>query len=214
MVSSGEKTLDVQGRMEALVKEIPGISSVSGNASIQMKEKDLKKVEKFSCTFYGDLILPSNPYTFEDAVKVYKDLPLLVKDKEDRSVPKFPIHKLEGKPQQLIRSISFGLVNKLEGILEVIHGIEIKVNDLKSNNICLKFDDLSSQLQCFLLLLSQFKMDLVKNISGLLPQIRGNGLEEKALADLLARIYTSPFSPANLTAYVKNKIKESQLFAY
>ncbi len=56
-------------------------------------------------------------------------------------------------------------------------------------------------------------MDMVKNISGLLPQIRGNGLEEKALADLLAGIYTSPFSPGNLTAYVKNKIKESQLFA-
>ena len=79
-VSTDERVRDIEGNMKALVKALPGISKISGDAAVNLEE-DKKKVEKFTCNFYRDLILQSNPSTFEDTVKVYRDLPKQLKKK-------------------------------------------------------------------------------------------------------------------------------------
>ena len=215
-IGDNENTNDIQGRMQALVKALPVISEISGEASIIMKDGDKKKAEKFTCKFYGDLILPSNPSNFEDAVRVYRDLPTLLRDgKEDRTVPKvvylYPLHKLDGRKQQIIRSISTSLISKLEGIMEAFHNVEVKVNDFQKHETYVKFVDLDSQLHSFISLIEQFRMDLVKNIADLLPKIRGSGAEEKKLANILSNVHKSPFSHDQMDEYIKSKDKELQL---
>ena len=214
-VSTSEKIRDVQGSMEVLVKSLPGISKISGEASLDMKDDDKRKAEKFTCKFYGDLILQSNPSTFEDAVTVYRDLPRQMS--ESNSVPKvvylYPLTKLDGRKQQIIRSISSGLITKVESILETIHNMEVKSSDLRKHQICFKFFDIDSQLSNFVSLIEQFRMDLVKKIAELLPRIRGSGAEEKELADLIGSVQKSPFSPNQMANYIRSKEKELKLLA-
>lgn len=50
-----------------------------------MKNIDKKKAENISCKFYGDIILPVNPTTYEEAIRVYKELPSYLK--ENKAVP-------------------------------------------------------------------------------------------------------------------------------
>lgn len=114
-VSTAEEYRDVHGEMEAKIKFIP----VEGSASLNIKEENKSKSDNFHCKFYGDLILRSNPSTFDEAVKVYRELPQLLNgDTGDRSVPKtvylYPLSELDGKPQQIVRSISSSLTSQVE----------------------------------------------------------------------------------------------------
>ena len=212
-VGTEESVRDIEGNMKALVKTLPGISKISRNAAVNLKEEDKKKVEKFDCKFYGDLILQSNPSTFEDAVKVYRNLPKQLNDKT--SIPKlvylYPLAKLDGRKQQIIRSISSSLVAKAEETMEALHNMEVKANDLKKHDTCTKFPDTENQLSSFLSLLEQFRMILANKISDLLPKIRGRGAEEKELADLIGDIKKSPFSLDRMATYIRDKDKEIKL---
>lgn len=217
-LSASDNIRDVQGSLKVLVKAISGISEISGQASVDLKDTDKQKAEKISCKFYGDLILPSNPSTFEDAVRVYRDLPKLFRDGSGgKSVPKvvylYPLSKLDGRPQRIIRSISNSLVSKIEKIMESFHNFDIKSSDIMKKEICLKFADIETQLSSFTELIERFKMDLVKKISELLPKIRGSGAEEKELADVISDVYSSPFSPTQMANYIKSKEREVKLLS-
>lgn len=216
-MNENENMREVQGNMEALIKFIPEIS-VGGNASINLKDNEEKKAKKFTCKFFGDIILPANPSTFEDAIMVYRDLPKYIcNENVDKNVPKvvylYPLTKLNRRPQKIIHSISSNLVIKIEDILESIHNMEMKCYDLQKQDTCCKFIDIDDQLSNFAKLLERFKMDLVKKIADILPKIRSTGAQEKELADMISDILSSPFSPERMKKYIRNKDKEIKLLS-
>ncbi|XP_016314348.1 verrucotoxin subunit beta-like [Sinocyclocheilus anshuiensis] len=85
-VSSDEDKSTVEGEVKAAFEKLKGISA---SAEIYLSKKDDQKtaVQKFSCTFYGDFQLPSNPASFEDALRVFADLPKLLGDNKELAVP-------------------------------------------------------------------------------------------------------------------------------
>uniref|UniRef100_A0A3Q2P0C7 B30.2/SPRY domain-containing protein n=1 Tax=Fundulus heteroclitus TaxID=8078 RepID=A0A3Q2P0C7_FUNHE len=62
---------------EVAIKKIP-IFSFEAKVKVELSEEEKAVTNKFSCKFYGDLILDKNPATFEDAVKTYSRLPELL----------------------------------------------------------------------------------------------------------------------------------------
>ena len=84
-IEGAETMHDVHGKMEASIKCIPTLN-ISGDASLSYKNVDKTETDKFHCTFHGDLILSSNPSSFDEAIKLYKDIPRLVE--EQGSAPK------------------------------------------------------------------------------------------------------------------------------
>lgn len=211
-----EKNCDIHGKVEAMVKVFSGISG-SGSGSVSSKTTQREEVEKLNCTFYGDLILESNPSSYAEAIKLYGELPALVLkgDSVAKEVYMYPISALDSRQQKIIRTIDQVLITKVEEVMEFIHDIEIQCKDLKKCDECFKFCDINSQITKFLSLLKEFKMEFVEKLSELLPKIRGTGAEEKDLADLVLSIHKSPFNSKELTSYVKRKGKElSQLVQY
>lgn len=118
----------VDGSMQVLIKALPGITEIKGDAKVDLSQKDKEVASKFECTFHGDLRLQSNPTTFEDAVKVYQKLPELMQD--DKAVPKtvwlYPLTELNSKAAKIVHDISIGLVNTAQKVMEEIFQLEIQ----------------------------------------------------------------------------------------
>ncbi|KAJ0015627.1 hypothetical protein NQD34_009247 [Periophthalmus magnuspinnatus] len=116
-VSDSENLQDVQGNLQVIIKKIPCIS-IEGEGALKMEDKDKEKVQKFSCKFHGDFSLSQNPVTFEDAMKVYQDLPKLLGPNGEKAVPVkvwlLPLTSLDSAAARLVRQVSVGLVFEVE----------------------------------------------------------------------------------------------------
>ncbi|CAF0864815.1 unnamed protein product [Didymodactylos carnosus] len=72
-VDLSENKEDIDAKVSAAVKKLP---SWGIDENVEEQEKDV--VNKLQCTFYGDYNLKQNPSTFQDAVKLYQQLPDLL----------------------------------------------------------------------------------------------------------------------------------------
>ena len=214
-IEGAETMHDVHGKMEASIKCIPTLN-ISGDASLSYKNVDKTETDKFHCTFHGDLILSSNPSSFDEAIKLYKDIPRLVE--EQGSAPKLiyltPLSKLKKVgSQQIISAISFEVTSQVEKIMEQFHDTEMSINDLLSHDICSKFVDLKSQLKKLKDLLTRFKMSFVKDLAQILPKVRSAGEKEEKLAELISFVHASPFSSSAMGKHLCDKEKEINYLA-
>ena len=206
-LSTKEKLHRIHGNVEAQIKQIP----IQGSASLDIKAEDKVEIQKLQCTFYGDVIVPSPPSTFEEAVKVYKDLPRLL---ESESVPKIAylhlLSDLDGKPLQIVRWITSDLITKVEEIMESLHKMEMRTNDLMKQDVCSKFIDTENQLSKFLTLTKRFQLNISKDLAQILPNIRSSGAEESELSDLISLVHSSPFNSKEMETYLNGKFREMQ----
>lgn len=213
LASENEKVHNVKGELKAAIKFIP----ISGSASVDFKETNKANNDKIQCKFYGDVILQSNPSTFEEAIKVYQELPKLFGGDTDKSVPKLiylsPLSRLDGKANKIFRLISSDLVSKVEVVMKSFHTIFMRANDLLLQDICIKFESIQSQITDFILYVNRFKMNFVKELSSILPTIRGGGAEEKELAELISSVERSPFNSKETIKYLHGKSKEINILA-
>ena len=218
LLSESEKTKDISGNMEAVIKAIP----ISGSASLDIKFGDKEETDQFECKFYGDLQLPSNPSNFQEAVNVYRELPKLINGENgdnDKTIPKViylhPLSELDGGHLRIVRAISDDLVSLVEEIMQSFSTMTMRANDLLSNDICSKFVELESQIQNFQQLIKRFKTNFSKDLAAILPKIRGEGAEEVVLAGIIESVHASPFNAKDMDSYIKGKSKETkQLIQY
>ena len=212
-VASNENSRNIQGQMEVLIKAIPGINEIKGSAALNINDQDRKETEKFQCKFYGDLILASNPSSFQDAVKVYKELPSHFLGKEGGTVPKkvwlYPLSSLDSKAARMVREISTSLVTQVQEEFDALDLIEIRSNDLINTEIYDWFTTLKDQMSHFQRMIKEHRTEFMKRLSAVLPTIRGGGAEEQQLADLLGEIDKSPFNTSSLEEWIK--IKEDEI---
>ena len=211
-VDVDEKMRTVHGQMEALVKSLPEIQ-IEGHAGLDMKDNVKKEAEKLECKFHGDLRLPKNPTTFQDAVKVFQQLPDLLKGDDDSVVvPQkiwlYPLSSLNKDAAKIVHEISTRLVSQSQKVMEELHDLEMRCNDLMKTNICSTYAGYQIQLSKFKDMIFECKMDFSKGLTKLLPQIREGGMEESQLADLLKAKEKSPFSYSHLLSWLKTKEQE------
>ena len=210
-VSKDESEKEVHGNMEVLVKSLPGIS-IDGSGSVDITEDQKKETEKMNCKMYGDFRTEESPTTYEEAVRVYKQLPSLIGDKGQNAVALQvylrPLSEIDGKGQRMVREISANYISQTCEILEHIQYTESKCSDLMREDICSSFPRVKKQLSSFNSNISRYKIFFQKKLLSLLPSIRGGGAEESALGDIFEEKERSPFAQTRIDAWIVEKEKE------
>ena len=214
-VSQGEKYHDIHGQMEALIKAMPTYVDIGGSADVGIKKAEKTETEKFQCKFYGDVILDKNPATFQQAVEVYQQLP---KHFKSTTVPKkvwlYPLSALNSKAARMVKEISTSLVIQTQQIIEGFHVVQMRSADLSKSRVCEYFTSFREQLSKFQEMVNEYKIDFMKKLCNVLPNIRGGGTEERDLADLIAgSMQSSPFEQSLLFAWLNHKEGEFKVLS-
>uniref|UniRef100_A0A8C6U4Q1 Fibronectin type-III domain-containing protein n=1 Tax=Neogobius melanostomus TaxID=47308 RepID=A0A8C6U4Q1_9GOBI len=209
--SEDENVQDIQGSLKMMIEKIPTIP-FSARGALKIEEKDREKVNKFSCTFHGDVILEKSPTTFEEAVKVFQDLPRLLGSGGEKVVPVtvylLPLTTLDSKASKLVRQISLRLVTEAQNILEGFIELETWCNDVLKSPAGQNFPQLYKKIKKFKGLCSEFMVGLKRTLSQKLPLIRGGGEKEAVLAEVLKKASEGPFSSHRLKQWMEDKDKE------
>ncbi|XP_074475644.1 neoverrucotoxin subunit alpha-like [Sebastes fasciatus] len=201
---------DIQGSMKAVIKKIPSFN-IEGKVDIKLSDKEKALTEKFSCKFFGDFILESNPSTFEDAVKTYIQLPKLLGEKAENGVPVkvwlMPLKNLNPQAAELTSEISVGIVRKAQEALQDLHLLEKRCNDSLEDKVVTDFPQIHEKLSSFQTLCVDFRSVLQQTMAKKLPLIRA-GEEEESKLEVLEDQDKSPFSHEKLTKWLDNKERE------
>uniref|UniRef100_A0A4W3KCE4 B30.2/SPRY domain-containing protein n=1 Tax=Callorhinchus milii TaxID=7868 RepID=A0A4W3KCE4_CALMI len=210
-VSSSESLTDTQGRMKVAVNIIPKLR-IHGEALLNMKSKVKANSQKFNCTFYGDFALASNPTTFQDAMKVYSDLPGLLGEDGEYAVPVkvwlYPLNQLDSKAAQFVRDISINLLNRSQHVLEEINDVKIRCGDMIKDYVSVQCPEIKQKIERFRAMCVEYQQGFQKALAKVLPSIRGGGEEEGKLVDILKSMEQSPFRSQSLKQWLDDKNRE------
>ncbi|KAG9331449.1 hypothetical protein JZ751_019141, partial [Albula glossodonta] len=210
-VSENEDRQNIEGNLEVMIKKIPTLA-IEGEGSLKMTDSDGASVEKFSCKFYGDFSLDVNPVSFQDAIKVYTMLPKMLGEEGEHAIPVqvwlHPLKNLDSTAAQIVREISVGLVTQAQNILEDFDQLQMRCNDLLKDKAITHFPNIGKKLKLFKDMCSGNKLVFQKSLAEILPSIRGGGIDEGVLADLLREKEASPFNSDKLHEWLDCKQKE------
>ncbi|XP_016407477.1 stonustoxin subunit beta-like [Sinocyclocheilus rhinocerous] len=214
-VSSDEDKMEIAGEVKAALEQLKGISSASIDASMKLNDIQKTAVHKFSCKLYGDFQLPCNPTSFEDAMKVFEDLPKLLGENKEHAVPLrvwlYPLDKLFSRVVKFQHEISTGLSTDIESVIESLSTTEMKCSDLLTDMPALTFTAFHDKINDMKKNCYQCRLSLIKKLGSLLPKIRGKFIEDTALIDLLNDHEESPFERNTLEQWLKEKEEESDI---
>ncbi|RXN13012.1 verrucotoxin subunit beta-like protein [Labeo rohita] len=214
-VSSDENKRTVKGEVKVAVEKLLGAISVDASADLNMNDNEKAAVKNFTCTFYGDFQLPSNPTTFEDAIKVFADLPKLLKENQELTVPLrvwlYPLDKLHSRASKFHKDISMDLIQETESVVESLNTAEMKCSDLLEDSPALTFAAFYDKILKMKQNCHNYKLRLMNKLGSLLPNICGDVMKETALNDLLQEHEESPFSRSDLAEWLKERERESEI---
>ncbi|XP_034005515.1 stonustoxin subunit beta-like [Trematomus bernacchii] len=202
---------DIQGSMQAVIKKIPSFD-VEAKVGIKLTDEEKALTNKFSCKFYGDFILKSNPATFQEAVKTYSQLPQLLGAKGKNSVPLkvwlMPLKNFDPKAAELMTEISIGLVGKAQVALEDLKEIQMRCNDSLEDKVVESFPVPHEELSTFQRLCGHYKTSLQQTMAEKLTLIRAGKEDESSLVQVFEDMHQSPFSHEKLNKWLENKERE------
>ncbi|XP_051572430.1 neoverrucotoxin subunit alpha-like [Myxocyprinus asiaticus] len=209
--SEDENKQEIEGNLNVMVKKIPAFS-IEGQGAVKMGDGEKKMAENISCTFYGDFQLQQNPTTYMEALQVYKQLPTLLKDNPQNVVPVkvwlYPLHLLDTKAAKFVREISTSLISNAEEIIEELAEVERRCNDLFRNTLVNVFSDIKERLHSYQISFNKYKLVLQKALCRVLPAIRGGGMEQQSLEDILNIHNSSPFNASMLNQWLDDAKSE------
>uniref|UniRef100_A0A671WVN1 B30.2/SPRY domain-containing protein n=1 Tax=Sparus aurata TaxID=8175 RepID=A0A671WVN1_SPAAU len=202
---------DIQGHMEAVINKIPSFN-IGGKVDIKLTDEEKTMTNKFSCKFYGDFILESNPATFVDAVKTYVELPKLLGEDGEKSVPVtvwlMPLKNSDTTSAELKGEISAGLVCKVQDALEDLREIQMRCNDSLDDTLVQNFPQIQEELNNFKKQCSCYESELRKTMKDTFPLIREGEEDESSVEKLLDDRNKSPFSREKLDKWLDHKERE------
>ncbi|XP_059914086.1 uncharacterized protein LOC132462545 isoform X2 [Gadus macrocephalus] len=215
-VSEKEDRQEIEGNLKVLMKKIPTLK-IEGQGFLEMGEKDIANVEKFSCKFHGDFNLEKNPVSFREAIEVYQSLPKMLGANGEKAVPQkvwlMPLKTLDNKAAELVRQISYRLVSDAQKVMEDLSELERRCNDAERRTTAKQFPQINKKLKAFKELVSQYKLEFQNIMAKKLPKIRGGGEDESVLAKILKKVHSSPFKSGELNEWMESKEIEIQLIS-
>ncbi|KAA0711793.1 Neoverrucotoxin subunit alpha [Triplophysa tibetana] len=214
-VSSDEDKKTVEIDVQVALKKLKSIASGKTGAKFDKNANQKTALQKFSCTFYGDFQLSSNPTTFDEAVKVFESLPNLLGENNERVVPLrvwlYPLDKLFSRVVKFQHDISISLITDIESMIESLNTTDMKCSDLLTDKPALEFKGFQDKIQRMKQNCHNHKLSLMKDLGLLLPKIRGKFIKDTELIDLLREHEESPFHRSALEQWLKEKEEESDV---
>ncbi|XP_073808194.1 uncharacterized protein isoform X2 [Danio rerio] len=208
--SLDEDKSTVDEDLKAAFDKLNGIS-VSAKIDLSLDDNQKTAFEKFSCTFFGDFQLGSNPTSFEEALRAIADLPKLLGETKF-AVPLrvwlYPLDKLNSYSAKLQQEISIDLIRNVESVFESLRTTEMKCSDLLKDTPSLAFAGFHDKIMIMKQNCCNYKLSLMKKLGSLFPKIRSDTEKETALIDLLLDHEKCPFRGNDLEKWVKEKENE------
>lgn len=213
-ISIGESRKEIGGSLNAILNKLSQIG-IEDNAKFNLTAQESNFVNKLNCKFYGDYRLKANPSTFAEAVKLYRELPKLVGEKGENTVPKrvslYPLGLLDSRAARYVREISSNLVDYSISMIEKLHLFEIRARDLSESDVLKNLNYMKQHLLDFAARVSEIQLDLKQNIASYLPKLRGTGAEESDLFNVFKELDSSPYNQRKLASWLQDKGKEIDL---
>ncbi|XP_053197423.1 stonustoxin subunit beta-like [Scomber japonicus] len=201
----------IQGSMEAVIKKIPEVD-IEGKVDINLTEEEKALTNKFSCKFFGDLILKSNPATFADAVKTYVELPKLLGEKGENTVPlkvwMMPLKNLYSEAAEVISEISTVILKTAEDTVEDLRQIAMRCNDCLADSVSENFPQIRKSVRSFQRQCNNYTSALQQAMAKTVISIREGKEDESSLKKLLEDRDKSPFSHEKLSKWLDHKERE------
>ncbi|XP_053197837.1 neoverrucotoxin subunit beta-like [Scomber japonicus] len=202
---------EIQGSMEAVIKKIPKFD-IQGKVDIKMTEEEKALTNKFSCKFFGDLILESNPATFVEAVKTYVDLPKLLGENKENAVPlkvwMMPLKNFDSKAAESKGEISTVILKTAEDTLEGLRQFEMRCNDSLADSVSEDFPQIRKSLRSFQRQCNNYTSALQQAMAKTVISIREGKEDESSLKKLLEDREKSPSSNEKLSKWLDHKERE------
>lgn len=184
----------------------------SAEGKAQITEEDRKKVQNFSCTFYGDFNLEENPANFEQAVKVYRDLPRLLGSNQEKAVPKkfwlVPLREIMSSVPKLKHEISEKNCLKIQTTMEQLATAEKRANDLSKESASVQATSITKKMETFTADIQKYTLTLKEYLFTGVPAIRTGLQKENKLEKMFKLHEESPFSYSNLDSWLREKETE------
>ncbi|XP_051272945.1 stonustoxin subunit beta-like isoform X3 [Dicentrarchus labrax] len=201
----------IQASMKAVLKKIPSLD-IEGKVDIKLTDEEKDLTNKFSCKFYGDFILDSNPASFEQAVKTCAELPKLLGEEREKGVPLkvwlMPLKNLFPEADELKSGISVGLVRKAQDALEDFREIRMRYNECLDDSVVENLPQIKGGLDRFRNLCEDYESNLKKTMAKKFSLIREGKEDESAVDQLFEDRDKSPFSNEKLKSWLDHKERE------
>lgn len=213
-VSENEDHVAAHSKLKLIVKSIPTISDVGVKTKCGYDLTECQKItaETITCEFYGDMRLQSNPTTFYEALEVYQNLPNHIGENGENGVPLsvwlYPLDKLDARASNMTREISFGVYNELQYYCEELNTLERKCTYLLSKPTCLHMQRIGKTIHNFKDYLSIFRQNFQRQLTHILPEVRGCEKDEVELLHIMEKISESPFNIETLGEWMKTRETE------
>ena len=204
---------EIYGELRAVL-DIISILEVDAYGRVELNEELNRKINNLHIKFFGDFVLPHNPTTFEEAVKIYKELPNYVIGQDAHSVPMkvylAPLQMLDPTGTfDVIQDISESLISDVVTIMQGLEDAKEEAQDLSRSIPARDFSFIDRKVNRFLNLLRQYTQQFKSHISPLLIEIRGSGREESELSLYLQQHLNGPFSKENVEVWLHQTKEES-----
>ena len=182
---------------------------------IKGKMVDENVTRELKCKFYSDYTFNENPTTFDEAVKIYRDLPKKDKNPVPKIVTLFPLSKLDDDAYQIKKQVRLSVISQTEYLIDAFDDVLADVGDLLQEDVYGIFTDIHYQLGLFQLLVQERKRSLLRKIAEIIPDIREG---KKGKHDELEAIFKknrddSPFSIRDLRKWLEGKTQEAKILS-
>ena len=162
---------EIFGELRAVLDAIPTLS-IDAHGKVELNEELHQKINDLHIKFFGDFILPHNLTTFEEAVKIYKELPNFVIGQDAQSVPMkvylAPLQMLDPMGTfEVIQDISKSLISDVVTIMQGLEDAKEEAQDLSRSIAARDFSFIDRKVNRFLNLLRQYTQQFQSHISPL-----------------------------------------------
>ena len=205
-VKQNEAKRDIKGTLEVAVKKIPTFE-VNGEGKVEINEQQKKNTESFTCKFHGDFVLRNHPGTYQEAIKVYKELPELLGSNYENSVPVkvwlYPLEKLPlSRSAQVVHEIKESLVVSVTDQIEDLENIIRQCNDILDSEVSAHHERIRMKVEDFKSYVERYVLLYKQKLISILPDIRKGDVSMSELTRLVTEKERSPFAQRNLQLWI------------
>ncbi|CAF4525218.1 unnamed protein product [Rotaria socialis] len=211
-----EEVQKVEGSLSVVLKPLP----ISGEAKLDLQNKDKSKFEKLQISLSGDIFIDECPQNIEDVMRVFKTVPSRIKTLNEGKGQQvifvlYPLKRMaeifkhELQINRLIREVSHLVVMRVEDIFEDISTGKRKFNDFLNeikpweHYISRDWRDALRQKQAERI---AAEVKTQRELSTLLQKIRGGQAEESEMERLLDDFdRKNPCSSMSIERFLREK---------
>ncbi|XP_030257794.1 uncharacterized protein LOC115572117 [Sparus aurata] len=209
-VSNDESQQQCEGKLTEIITKIP---LFAGKGSLNKKDKDKQRDDKFSCKFHGDFLLDKTPVSFQDAIQVYQSLPKLLGANGENAIPVkvwlMPLISFDSSAAKLAHEESSVFIEEMQAVLEDLREAQMRCNDAL-RTAAQQGPGSGKKIKTFKDMCSKFKKEFQQNVAKKLPAIRrGEEEEEAVLKEIQEKRRSSPFNSKNLKQWLDCNERET-----